>query len=147
MAELDLGCKGKTTTTTTRKLKPFPISSCLTRCLCRFYLGGEHRRASPDAPAHHRLGDPAFVDGLADFVLFRAANLQHGSQSGHSFDHIYTRVQSADPLYLAQHDDHLHSWAVLVAQNVVGEHRAWVPVAHILRGFRDFNVWMKQILT
>lgn len=29
--------------------------------------------------------------------------------------------------HLSQHDDHLHSGSVLVAQHVVSEHGAWVP--------------------
>lgn len=45
------------------------------------HLGGEHGGAGPDAPAHHRLCDPALFDSFADFILLRASNLHQGGQS------------------------------------------------------------------
>lgn len=38
-------------------------------------LRGEHGGAGSNAPAHHRLADPALPDALADLVLLHAANL------------------------------------------------------------------------
>lgn len=49
------------------------------------HLGGEHGGAGPDAPAHHRLGDPALFDGLADLVLLGASDLHQDGHSGAVF--------------------------------------------------------------
>ena len=41
----------------------------------RAYLGGEHGRTGPDAPADHGLGDAALRDAPADLILLRAPYL------------------------------------------------------------------------
>lgn len=45
-------------------------------------LGGEQGGAGPDAPAHHRLGDPALADPLADLVFLGSADLQRTQGTG-----------------------------------------------------------------
>lgn len=41
----------------------------------RPYLGGEHGRTGPDAPADNGLGDAALRDAPADLILLRAPYL------------------------------------------------------------------------
>lgn len=63
------------------------------------HLGGEHGGAGPDAPAHHRLGDPALFDGLADLVLLRASDLHHGGHSVAVFQLNYIMFKRFDLIY------------------------------------------------
>lgn len=46
------------------------------------HLRGEESGTGPDAPAHHRFGDPAFFNGVANLVLFISTNLR-GKQKIH----------------------------------------------------------------
>lgn len=65
------------------------------------HLRGEHGGTGTDAPAHHRLGDPALFDGLTDLVLLRASDLHQGGHSIVFFGGLnYIKFKTFDLIYL-----------------------------------------------